>query len=225
MLCARARARVKIKSERTINVSQRRYWIQDGKRTVKTAIGKCLLCRRVYNRGLAIPAPGPLPAERLAASPPFSSSVGVDFAGPFTVLASSDTTGRTKVKRWLLLFTCGSTRSVHIEITTSTSAKATILAFQRFWARRGVHTGIVYMDNGSGLVLAAKALQEGTELVDGLKQEAAHLGFTFRLIPVAAPWFGGCYERLVGLLKHHLKPTLHKKNARRRGLSHADLPG
>ena len=197
-------------AKQTLHMAQGQYWIQSGTRAVKRALLKCLKCQRVFGKGLAPPPPGPLPATRLSAGPPFSEFVGIDHAGPFQVLVAGPNSTTHLSKRWLLLFTCGTTRAVHVEMTTSTSARATLLGFNRFWARRGIHTGITYLDNGTGLVLASRELQENTALKDSLLQEAARRNLKFRFIPVSAPWMGGVYERLVGLLKKHLQPTLFK---------------
>ena len=65
-----------------------------------------------------------------------SESVGVDFAGPLYV---KDIYSKNEhlSKCYLLLFTCATTRDLHLEITQDVSANALILALRRFMARRG----------------------------------------------------------------------------------------
>ena len=63
--------------------------------------------------------------------PPFSF-VGIDNFGPIIVKA-----GRTHLKRYGCLFTCLTTRAVHLEIAHSLTADSFIAAFKRFSCRRG----------------------------------------------------------------------------------------
>ncbi|GBP90199.1 hypothetical protein EVAR_49723_1 [Eumeta japonica] len=56
----------------------------------------------------------------------------VDYFGPLEV-----TVGRRREKRWAALFTCLTTRAVHMEVASSLSADSMIMALRRFMARRG----------------------------------------------------------------------------------------
>lgn len=56
-----------------------------------------------------------LPADRLTPGPPFSA-VGVDVFGPWTVAARKTRGGLSHNKRWAVLFTCLTSRAIHIEV-------------------------------------------------------------------------------------------------------------
>ena len=58
------------------------------------------------------PPPPPLPEARLGTSLRCFAHCGVDFAGPFVIKL----TRKVTAKRYLCLFTCASTRAVHLEI-------------------------------------------------------------------------------------------------------------
>lgn len=62
-------------------------------------------------------------------------------------------------------------------------------------------------DNGSTLLAAVAEL---TDLLscDKLLERLAHKGVEWKFIPKRAPWFGGFWERLMGLTKSALKKTL-----------------
>ena len=62
--------------------------------------------------------------------------LGVDFAGPLYV---KDIYSRNENlnKCCLLLFSCATTRALHLKITQDVSANSVILALRRFMARRG----------------------------------------------------------------------------------------
>ena len=51
-------------------------------------------------------------------------------------------------KRWIALFTCASTRGVHLEIVNDQSTEEFLMAFARFSGRRGKPLHL-YSDNAS----------------------------------------------------------------------------
>ena len=95
-----------------------------------------------------------LPIERLGYKQPPFSNTGVDYFGPFLV-----PTRRSTEKRWGFLFTCLTTRAVHIEVVPSldTSSSSCVMCVERFIARRGTPTTIM-SDNGTNFVGAQKEL-------------------------------------------------------------------
>ncbi|GBP85538.1 hypothetical protein EVAR_58073_1 [Eumeta japonica] len=81
-------------------------------------------------------AEGDLPPERLRHHQPLHV-YGVDYFGPMSV-----TIGRRHEKRYGALFTCLTTRAVHIELAESLSSDSMILALRRFIARRGTPSDV-----------------------------------------------------------------------------------
>lgn len=73
----------------------------------------------------------PLPKGRVTSAPPFSVT-GLDFTGP---LFCADYPSN---KFYVLLFSCGVTRAIHLELTESLSLSDCLLAIRRFVARRGL---------------------------------------------------------------------------------------
>ena len=126
-----------------------------------------------------------MPAFRTEPSRPFSK-VGVDFFGPLYVDKG------TKV--WTLLFTCATSRAVHLELVKSQSTEEVKRALRRFFALRSTPE-LIYSDN-------AKTFHA---LLSHLPRTV-----TWRFIPEAAPWWGGFWERMVGITKKCLKITLHQ---------------
>ncbi|XP_043230696.1 uncharacterized protein LOC122385999 [Amphibalanus amphitrite] len=158
------------------------YFIR--RRTVRRVLGTCFRCRRY--RGLPYrAADGRLPAFRSEVSRPFSK-VGIDYFGPLYV--DRDT------KVWALLITCASSRAVHLELVRSQSAADLTLALRRFMALRGTPSLIV-SDNARTFRALVSHVPRSVK---------------WRFIPEAAPWWGGFWERLVGVTKSALKITLHQ---------------
>ena len=68
-----------------------------------------------------------LPKDRLDPSPPFSY-VGLDIFGPWSVVFRRTRGGVANQKRWAILFTCLTTRAVHIEVIEGRSRSSFINA-------------------------------------------------------------------------------------------------
>ena len=93
-----------------------------------------------------------LPQEKSTEAVPFTYC-GADMFGPLIIKER-----RSELKRYGALFTCFSSRAVHIEVTNSLDADSFILALRRFMARRGTVRSI-WSDNGTNFVGARNELQ------------------------------------------------------------------
>ena len=154
------------------------------RRTVKKVVDSCRRCRRF--KGLPYrSAEGALPAFRTVFSRPFAK-IGIDYFGPMYIDSGS--------KVWILLFTCATSRAVHLELVSSQDAQNLMQALRRFFALRGTPS-VIISDN-------AKSFR----MLQGLVPRAV----SWRFIPEAAPWWGGFWERMVGVTKRALRVTLHQ---------------
>ena len=156
-------------------------------------------CQHCKNRD-AKPEPpemGNLPSERLAAYQKPFSFTGVDYFGPVPVAV-----GRRVEKRWGVLFTCLTTRGIHLEAAHSLTTSSCILAIRRFIARRGQPLEFI-SDNGTNFVGASRELAEAWEAIDKqrLAEEFTTPRLAWKFIPPGGPHFGGCWERLVRSVK------------------------
>ena len=182
------------------NELRQRYWILKGLATVRKISFKCVLCRLRRARAQA-PVMADLPSCRLASRQPPFTHTGVVYFGPLLVRH-----GRKTEKRYGVLFTCMTTRAVHLEIAHSLEADAYIMALRRMISRRG-SPAHVYSDNGTNFVGAEKELREALEewnkknIADQLSQNGVQWHFN----PPASPHFGGAWERLVQSTKRVLK--------------------
>ena len=74
-----------------------------------------------------------LPNERLSVVEKPFSKVGVDYFGPLVVKLSKRTqSNQATVKRYGVLFTCLTTRTVHLEIAGDISTDSFILVLRQF---------------------------------------------------------------------------------------------
>jgi IS30 family transposase len=122
--------------------------------------------------------------------PPFTH-VGLDNFGPLFA-----TEGTSASKKWVSLFTCLTTRAVHLELVESQSAEHFLTALRRLIAVRGL-PGTVVRDNASQF-----------KCIAGIFKELEVKSIKFDFIPAFAPWQGGVYERMVQTVKACLKKTL-----------------
>ena len=153
------------------------------RRSVLRILNTCRRCRRY--RGLGYRSEdGSLPSFRTEPSRPFSK-VGLDFFGPLVVDPGT--------KTWVLLITCATSRAVHLELVRSQHTEEVKLALRRFFALRGT-PALIFSDN-------AKTFHS---MLSHIPRKVI-----WRFIPEAAPWWGGFWERMVGLTKKCLKITLH----------------
>ena len=125
----------------TLMLTRRHYWIIKGFSSVRYYIERCNACI-IKKAKLVRQLMADLPSSRMAAyNKPFFHT-GCDYFGPFTYKE-----GRSKKKAWGLLFTCMSSRAVHVELVTSLDLNSFVLAFSRFVDLRGPVSSF-YSDNG-----------------------------------------------------------------------------
>ena len=174
------------------------FWIPKGRREVAHVLKKCVTCRRMEGPAFQLPTMPPLPVERVARSAPFQY-VGLDYFGPLYVSGSVS-------KVWICLFTCLAIRAVHLEWVSSLSTLDFISCLRRFIARRGVPT-MLYSDNAAQFKLAATTINNAWRTVfhdPSLTSYLATHNIQWKFAAALAPWQGGVYERLVGLIKRAL---------------------
>ena len=136
----------------TLNhLRQRGIWIVNANVISRHLIHNCIICRKLRGK-MGYQRMADLPQERCTEAAPFTYC-GVDMFGPLIIKER-----RSELKRYGALFTCFSSRAVHIEVTNSLDADSFILALRRFMARRGTVRSI-WSDNGTNFVGARNELQ------------------------------------------------------------------
>ena len=135
---------------------RRKYWITGVRGLVKRVLKKCMTCKRQDARPCEQQM-GDLPPDRVTPGGPAFVSVGVDYFGPIAVKR-----GLGREKRYGCLFTCLSSRAVHIEVVESLDTDSFINCLQRFIARRGLPE-LIRSDNGRNFVGAERELCQGLQ--------------------------------------------------------------
>ncbi|XP_057366727.1 uncharacterized protein LOC130687571 [Daphnia carinata] len=197
-----------IKADRLLCELRAMYWVTSGRRVIKSILNKCIPCKRRDVQPVA-PLMAQLPIHRITPFLPPFAHTGVDYFGPLTVKVGGR--GRRHEKRWICLFTCLTTRAVHLEVTASLSTEAFLMALSRFSSIRGKPV-VVYSDNGTNFVAGEKELKEAVEELnnskDYLESQFTCRHIKWRFSPPSGPHFGGVWERLVQSCKRAMKVTL-----------------
>ena len=177
-----------------------RFWISKLRSLTKQVRRRCNGCKRFRAIAYPVPAPGQIPVERTTATTKPFKIIGLDYAGPLEM--------RNDEKVHILLFTCSVSRAVHLELLTNQTMEGFFTGRKRLIARRGLPQ-IIYSDNAKTFQAAAKWLKRvlnSEEVKDFLSTQ--NLQWRFNLS--RAPWWGGQFERIVGLTKQSLNKTIGK---------------
>ncbi|XP_077966594.1 uncharacterized protein LOC144420808 [Styela clava] len=189
----------------TWNVIREKYWITRPRATIRHELNKCVTCRKANTRqGEQLMAE--LPSARLKVGQPPFYSTGIDFFGPYLIKR-----GRSEIKRYGCIFTCLTTRAVHIELAEDLSTDAFINALRRFMARRSKPFEL-HSDNGSNFVGAQRILREEIQKLDHTKLDGFFRKQEIRWYfntPTASNQ-GGSWEILIRSIRRILNKMFYK---------------
>ena len=148
-----------------------------------------------------------LPASRLQFDQPPFTHKGVDCFGPFEVKQ-----GRSLIKYYGVIFTCMTTRAVHLELADSLDTDSCINAIRRFICRRGP-IKFMYSDQGSNFKSSNKELSQELQRLNQAKLDhyLVQRGITWNFNPASASHFGGVWERLIRSTKRVLYGLLKEQ--------------
>ncbi|GFX91739.1 integrase catalytic domain-containing protein [Trichonephila clavipes] len=192
--------------ELVLSLIRQQFWIPLGKSAVKKELRNCIDCFKLLAKPVSQMI-GDLPIERINPCRAFEK-VGIDFAGPITTKCQH-TRKANNFKSYICLFICMCTKAVHLELVSSLSAAAFLLALRRFVSRRGYPSDI-YSDNGTNFIVALVYLKDLFQLLhnSNVQDYSSSKNIQWHFIPPYALNFGGVWEASVKLTKQHLLKTL-----------------
>ena len=183
----------------TLNLVRQKYWIPRAREWVKGVVKKCIACKKLEGLPYQTVFCPDLPKMRVDDQPPFTNT-GLDFAGPLIVANRSDS--NVEEKRYICLFTCMSTRAIHLELVDSLNVDSFLQAFRRFCARRGLPS-VVISDNAKNFKSASKEVKRLLRS-PRLGESFARKQVKWQFIVDRSPWQGGAWERLIRSVKRCL---------------------
>ena len=184
----------------TMNKVRQRYWVPRLRSMVKSVRRDCNYCKKYRVTVLKAPPTSALPKFRTEFTEPFNVN-GVDFAGPLVYRS-----GRGTGKAYVALFTCASTRAMHLKLCKDMTAEEFKRGLKEFVVRRGA-PGLIVSDNAKTFQAMKKwlsTLQKDENLFNYLATK--EIGWKFNMSRV--PWWGGFFERLIGIIKNALSKAI-----------------
>ena len=116
-------------------------------------------------------------------------------------------------KIWICLLTCLSVRAIHLEWVMDLTAAQFLNCLRRFISRRG-KPDLIISDNAPQFKLTNTVLNQQWRKVFVDKDVLSYVaveGIKWNFTTALAPWKGGFYERLVGLVKRCLRKATGRK--------------
>jgi hypothetical protein len=193
----------------TLSEIRQHYWIPQGRAVVRKVLASCKVCRRFEGGAYKLPPMASLPSSRVSRTTPFSK-IGLDYLGPLNTKENRDSVTQ---KVWVCLFTCLVTRAVHLELVSDMSAQSFLLCLRRFIAAKGTPIEII-SDNAQQFKLSSdviKRIWSDTVKHEDVQNYVSGEGIKWTFIIELAPWMGGFYERLVGIVKRALRKSIGRK--------------
>ena len=127
---------------RVIAESRKKYWIVKARKLAKSIGSKCTICRHWRNKHLS-QIMSDLPWFRITPGGAPFENMSVDYFGPFNIKFGK----RQQTKAYGVIFTCLTTRAIHLELATSLNTDSYLLAFRQFISVYG-QPKFVRSDNG-----------------------------------------------------------------------------
>ena len=184
------------------------FWIINCNAAVRSYISKCVTCRHLRGNFQQQKMTS-LPSDRLCEEPPFTYC-GVDLFGSFVTKE-----GCKELKHYGALFTCLSSRAIHIETVASLNTDSFILCLHRFIGSRG-NIRLLQSDNGSNFVGASSEFKKAFAEMDQQKindfiRDNSEEWMLWKQNPLSASNMDGVWEKqirsartiLTSLLKTH----------------------
>ena len=192
--------------ELLMSLLRQRFWILSARRIVRRRIHQCNVCFRMKPRS-TYPLMANLPDSRVRQVAKAFTYTACDYAGPIAYVPIRRR-GVHSLKAYICLFTCLTTRAVHIEIATDLSTGSFLAALKRFLARRGP-VQHMYSDRGTNFQGAKSYLRDlynflNKEYRPRFEEELSENRIEWTMICPNSPHFGGSWESMIKVIKTHL---------------------
>ena len=191
----------------TVCKTRQTYWVPCCRELVKRIIRQFFVCKKLEGKFFDVEPIPALPENRVTDSTPFCTS-GLDFLGPLYVHSESVDTAVEKV--YVCLYTCSSTRAIHLKLCKNLKVTEFLMSFRRFSARRGLPCMLI-SDKAKTFTSSSPEIRKIVRS-EQVKRHFANKGVTWKFILERAAWIGGIWERMVRSVKRCLKKVLGRSS-------------
>ncbi len=137
--------------------ARKKFWIIGLRSTYNQLTRRCIICRKLRKKPLD-QLMGQIQSLRVAAGLPPFSNAAMDMFEPVQIRINRKTLKEAQV----IIFTCMTTRSVHLELVTDKSTETLLITFRRLAGLRG-HPNVCWSDCGTNFVGSQGYLAEITK--------------------------------------------------------------
>jgi hypothetical protein len=174
-----------------------RWWIPQASKIIRQLRKKCLNCQTIDNKCFQTDQAG-LPIFRTQGQQPFEV-IGIDFAGPLNIPQPCKFMAKSPS---ICIITCPYTRAVSLHATHGQTAHDFHLAYDEFRCTRAAQPKLIISDRGRSFI----AGQKNIEIFESIFPTA------WEFNPPRTAWWGGFYERLIGMIKNKLARTFGRQH-------------
>ena len=179
------------------------WWIPRLRSKVKKVINQCNTCKIFSTKPYGSTTTAAMPSFRTEDGQPLKTT-GVDFASPLDYKITKKERG----KCYVLIFTCATSRVVHLELMKSQTEEEFQRKLNSFITRK-TRPRLIISDNSSVFKAIAgriKKIRKSERLQDHLAREDIRRQFNLS----RSPWWGGMYEPVIKDVKRTLYKTLRR---------------
>ena len=125
----------------------------------------------------------------------------MDYGGPIKYRKH----GKVEAKAYIVVYACSLCRALYLDLVPSLETQEFILSLKKLIAKKG-RPEKIYSDNGKTFVGAAWWLRKA--MYDKFNKFLAENEIIWQFNLSRAPWWGGQFERMVGLVKNAFCKTI-----------------
>ena len=189
------------------NIANLGILIGGGSELLKRIAAKCFFCR-TRRQKLLRQQMGILPSFRILEQKCPFTSVAVDFFGNLRIKLSRNIHRKGSV----MIATCMTTRSIHLELCETIDTNSFVRAWRRFISVRGVHPNHVFSDGGGTFKGAHQPIKEWIINWDchviHTEFEETHFHFDWKFNVPTASHMNGVVESLIHSVRKGLDATI-----------------
>ncbi|KAH9390442.1 hypothetical protein TYRP_023020 [Tyrophagus putrescentiae] len=205
--------------ERTMFAVRDQFFTLGARKYVHRLVSTCMLCKRLRGQTTKVDF-GMVPQFRYDFGCTPFANVGLDIYGPLKTAMT------TPGKRYGVIFSCATTRAVHLEPIHDQTQESVFQAVLNFMMAREVHSHRISTDNGRTHGSQKQFCYISEQALAPLNHNpACPARRCIQLTGCHLPWRGGFYERrLIRIIKTRVMALTFGKRSSTRGAGYYTLP-